>query len=82
MFCRFYTLMNKPRRQHQAIFVINEIFSLLLLVICNILAISGIIKDKPYLLIPWLVVFPLGLGLIFHLFWTLARNTFNTMKEE
>ena len=112
MFCRFYTSVNKPQRLYQVISVISELFSLLILIICNILALSGINQDKPYLLIPWLVVYiigifssyigsflifssqgleenfrwegfcPLGLGLIFHFFWTLVRNTFNTMKQE
>ena len=112
MFCRFYTSVNKPQRLYQVISVISELFSLLILIICNILALSGINQDKPYLLIPWLVVyiigifssyigsflifstmgleedfrwegfFPLGLGFLFHFFWSLVRNTFNTMKEE
>ncbi|XP_023323112.1 uncharacterized protein LOC111697362 [Eurytemora carolleeae] len=39
---------------------INEIICLVACVICNVLLICGIGKDRPHLMIPWLVVYLIG----------------------
>ena len=40
---------------------ISELFGLIVLLFCNILGISGIQQHKPYQLVPWLVVYIIGI---------------------
>ena len=46
---------------YHIIAAVSELFSLLILLICNILGISGINQNQPYQLIPWLVVYMIGI---------------------
>ena len=39
----------------------SELFGLIVLLFCNILGISGIQQHKPYQLVPWLVVYIIGI---------------------
>jgi CHASE2 domain-containing sensor protein len=46
---------------HHIIIAVSEWFGLFILLFCNVLGISAIIQEKPYRLIPWLVVYIIGI---------------------
>ena len=56
----------KPKKKsgpssYHIIAAISEFFSFFILLICNILGIYGINQNQPYQLIPWLVVYMIGI---------------------
>ena len=52
--------LNEPFWSH-ILSAISELFGLIVLLFCNILGISGIQQHKPYQLVPWLVVYIIGI---------------------